>query len=91
MFLLRTKKEAPQYLAYWLRYACSHLGHPVKYLHIDGGELDAKAVRKVINSIERNGTGGTQLQITGTAQSQQNPTAERGIRTLHDVIIKSLP
>ena len=35
MFLLRTKKEAPHYLAYWLRYACSHLGHPANYLHID--------------------------------------------------------
>ena len=36
-FLLRKKSESSQYLAWWLIYARTHLGHPVKNLHMDDG------------------------------------------------------
>jgi len=87
-FLLRKKSESSQYLAWWLIYARTHLGHPVKNLHMDDGELNETGVRAVLDSIKD--TGGTKLVVTGVNQSKQNPKAERGIRTLQDTMRASM-
>jgi hypothetical protein len=41
-FLLRTRKEANQYLLWWLARARTHLGRAIKNLHVDAAQLPSR-------------------------------------------------
>ena len=83
-YLLRTRAESHEYLNWWMIQAKTHLGHAVKVLHIDSGEMKADIIDEMCKKL------GTIPVYTGTGQSKQNTRAERGIRTSTDMIVTML-
>ena len=79
LFLLRTRGEAHEWLGYWLIKTKAFLGRPVKNLHVDG-EFDTKLVLRLCAKM------GTMPHLNERSQHQQNSKAERGVRTVDEMM-----
>ena len=78
VYLLRHKSEAQQFLMYYLRQFKIKHGVPIKNLHIDGGEMNSKAI-----TLEMQVNHG-QLHLNGPYQHTDNAWAESRIGKIWD-------